>query len=75
MLGKQALQLSLPPPHKTAELTPPLPALKIAEAGVGGEVPHCISGTAREKTIRFAGASYQYFTSLRSSEAQTLGSY
>lgn len=31
----------------------------------------CLSGTARERATRSAGDLYQYFTTLRSSEAQT----
>lgn len=68
------LLLSLPSPCKAAVLTPPEPALKMAEvqgAGVARAAPFCVSGTPRERATRSAGALHQYFTTLRSSKTQT----
>lgn len=72
--GRHVFELSLCPTPQEAVLNPPFPALKMAAAGRKWEGTSLPFRTARETAIRPAGASYQHFTTIRSSETQIPGS-
>lgn len=61
--------LAVLPLPKAAVLTPPFPALKMAKAGQRGRGTLRPSGTARDRALGPAEASYQYFTTLRFSQS------